>query len=259
MKILLAGDSWGIGVFTGSGNTYGPTGQGIQTILEAQGHTVTNISKGGGSNWLMIDRLEHRWGNTGKCLYGVNPSDRVAFSIPDYDYIVFLQTDVFRERHYYGKQYPTDTDANWKVLSQTFVDSLQAHDSLSDYINDYFKNFYTKLNSIGQQYNKQILCLGGWCQLHPSISEYSNLIEVVPSATKLLIPELNQDCYLNDPEWFIQLANDNKFMSKFGNEFKQLTVQNAEKLALVYRHWDEVHPDITGYELLVEKIQKYLL
>ena len=36
-NILLAGDSWGIGVFAGVGENYAPTGQGIHSILEDQG------------------------------------------------------------------------------------------------------------------------------------------------------------------------------------------------------------------------------
>ena len=56
-NILLAGDSWGIGVFTGVGENYGPTGQGIQSILETQGHSVIIISKAGISNENIINNI----------------------------------------------------------------------------------------------------------------------------------------------------------------------------------------------------------
>ena len=255
MKILLIGDSWGVGVFSGTGAGYGPTGQGVQTVLENQGHTVINISKGGGSNWLMMDRLDGHWGNTGRCIFGTNEQDRVDFNLNEIDYLVFFQTDIFRERHYYDKQYPTDIDTKWKVLEQDFVDSLQQYQALDDIFDDYFNKFYTKLNS----YNKKVLCIGGWSQLHPSISNYNNLVAVIPSSTKLLIPELTQDLYLSDPEWYIQLSNDTKFMNKFGNEFKSMVVSNAKKLELIYNHWHEVHPPMEGYETLAKKILKYLL
>ena len=254
MNILLAGDSWGIGVFTGEGDSYGPTGQGIHSILAAQGHTVTNISKGGGSNWLMMDRLDHQWKNTGRCIFGTDDQE-IAFDLDKIDYIVFLQTDIFRERHYYGKQYEDDVESRWKILESTFVDKLLTYKSIDAFITEYFTALYTKLNS----YNKPVLCLGGWSQLHPSISNYSNLISVVPSATKLLIPEIITDGYISDPEWYMQLSSDSRFMNKFSTEFKSLAVQNADKLDLIYRTWNEVHPELTGYEVLAKKITNYLL
>ena len=258
-NILIAGDSWGIGVFSGAGDTYGPTGEGIHTILENLGHSIINISKGGGSNWLMIDRLEHRWGYTGKCLFGVDPLDKIQFDLPTVDYVIFLQTDIFRERHYYGKQYESDTNSRWKILEQTFVDSLLNFNTLDQFIINYFDKFYSKLNSIGQQYNKKILMVGGWSQLHPSISNYSHLVAVVPSATRLLIPELEEDCYLSDPEWYTQLDKESKFMLKFDNEFKSMAIINANKLSLIYRNWNnEVHPSIEGYQRIVDEILPYL-
>lgn len=257
-NILLAGDSWGIGVFSGQGADYGPTGQGIQSILESQGHTVTNISQGGGANGLMLDRLHGHWDYTGRCLFGYN-ADKIAVNLADIDSIVFLQTDIFRERHYYGKQYPTDTDNQWKILEQAFVDQLLDYDSLTQIIDSYFTDFYTELNDIGVKYGKKILMIGGWSQLHPSIKNYSNLVSLIPSATKLLIPELAQDVYISDPEWYSQLADDKRFMSKFGIEFKSMTIDAETKLKLIYKYWNEVHPDIQGYQklvdMLLEKIQ----
>jgi hypothetical protein len=254
MRILLAGDSWGIGVFKGQGPAYGPTGQGIHTLLEAQGHTVINISKGGGANWLMIDRLNGEWDFTGRCLFGAEPNLKIDIDFNNIDYIIFLQTDIFRERHYYGKQYPTDTTTNWKILEQAFVDSLITYDSIEHIVNDYFYNFYKELNNIATKYNKQIIMVGGWSQLHPSIADYSKLIPAVYSATKLLIPELEEDCYLSDPEWYTQLDQSADFMLKFNNEFKRMAIVNANKLALIYRNWNEVHPDISGYQTIVNEI-----
>lgn len=256
-NILIAGDSWGIGVFAGQGSGYGPTGQGIQSILEDQQHTVTNISKGGGSNYLMIDRLNGHWGNTGRCLFGVDPNARVSIDFSMLDHILFLQTDIFRERHYYGKQSPTDSDTKWKLLEQEFVSGLLKFESLAQMIDDYFTRFYTDLNAIGSKYDKKIIMIGGWSQLHPSVFNYSNLIPAVTSATKLLIPELQADCYLSDPEWFTQLDQDKEFLSKFNTEFKQMAVINANKLALIYKNWNEVHPDIQGYKKIVEQILPY--
>ena len=256
--ILIAGDSWGIGVFSGQGDSYGPTGQGIQSILESQGYKITNISKGGGANYLMVDRLNGRWDNTGRCLFGIEPNLKIDIDFNTIDYIVFLQTDIFRERHYYGKQHPTDTDNRWKILEQRFIDDLTNYDSINEIITDYFDNFYKDLNAIGVRRNKKILMIGGWSQLHPSIANYSNLVAVVPSATKLLIPELEEDCYLSDPEWYSQLDKDDKFMLKFNLEFKKMALANARKLDLIYNNWHEVHPDIHGYQKIADRLLPFL-
>lgn len=256
-NILIAGDSWGIGVYSGAGEEYGPTGQGIQSILESLGHTVTNISQGGGSNWLMIDRLEGNWGDTGRSLYGTFPDNIIKVNLDAVDTIIFLQTDIFREKYCYGKENPDDDLMQWKVLDQKYVDTLTSWDSIQSIINDYFDEFYSKLNTIAVKHNVRVLCVGGWSQLHPSINKHSNLIPAVVSATKLLIPEVKQDGYLSDPEWFGQLSKEKKFMQKFNNEFKQLAIDNADKLDLIYKTWKEVHPPIEGYQRIVNELLPY--
>ena len=257
-NILLAGDSWGIGVFAGVGENYGPTGQGIQSILETQGHSVINISKAGASNGLMLDRLNGNWHDTGRCLFGVEPDLKINIDFDNIDYIVFLQTDIFRERHYYGKQYPTDINSQWKILEQTFVDRLLEYNSMEHIFDRYFTDFYTELNDISKKYNKKILMLGCWSQLHPSVSRYNNLVPVIESATKLLIPELICDVYLSDSEWYTQLAINSKIMAKFGTELKPMTIAAENKLKLICTHWKEVHPDLQGYQRLTDVLVKYL-
>lgn len=256
--ILLAGDSWGVGVFSGQGDTYGPTGQGIQSILENQGFKVINISKGGVANYLMVDRLNGQWGNTGSCLYGYDDTSSQNIDYSEIDHIVFLQTDIFRERYYFGKQHSDDTGTRWKLLEQAFVDSLINYESIDDIISSYFKKFYKDLNDIGAKYDKKILMIGGWSQLHPSIHSYGNLVSVLRSATKLLIPDLEEDCYLSDPEWYSQLDSNKKFMLKFNLEFKKMALLNARKLELIYKYWHEVHPDIHGYKEIVDQLVPFL-
>jgi len=255
-NILLAGDSWGIGVFADQGQGYGPTGQGIASILTSQGHTVYNISKAGGSNWLMIDRLEGNWNNTKRCLFGVDPRDRIEFDLAKMDHIIFLQTDIFRERHYYDKQHPDDVDHRYKILEQKFVDSLLDCESLEAYINSYFARFYTRLDRFIGYYHKKVLMLGCWSQLHPSIVNYPNLVNVATSATKLLIPELERDVYMSDAEWYTQLADNPRFMQKFGKEFKPMTIDAENKLMLICKYWKEVHPDLQGYQRLTDVLVK---
>ena len=254
MKILIAGDSWGIGVFSYIGDTYGPTGQGIHTVLENWGHEIVNISCAGGSNGLMLDRLEGQWDRSDRCIFGVNTPNKVIFNLTEIDIIVFFQTDIFRERSYYDKQFIDSDRFDWKVLEKTFVEKLLNFASLEEFSNLYFQSLYTKLNSFG----KKILCIGGWAKLHPSIALYSNLIPVIESATQHLIADCKQDSYITDREYFLQLSQHSEIMKKFGNEIKNMTIQNAEKLDLIIKNWQDVHPKFEGYTKIAECLKPYL-
>lgn len=254
--ILIAGDSWGVGVFDGntSDDTYGPIGQGLHTVLKEHNYNIINISKAGGSNWLMVDRLNSQWYNWNRCLYGIDRRDHVRFSWDDVDAIVYFQTDLFRERYIYIKENLTDKFTTVKQLDSKLIDSLLNFDSINHFIEDYFQKFYTALNAIGQKRNKKIYCIGGWNQLHPSIANYSNLIPVLASATKFLIPEVKEDSYLSDPEWYVQLDTDPRIMKKFGSELKPMAIANAEKLVLVYEQWNDCHPKLDGFRKIAEQL-----
>lgn len=254
MKILIAGDSWGVGVFSTINDTYQPTGLGLHTVLTNWGHEVINISCAGGSNGLTIDRLEGHWEKSDRCLFGVNSAIKVTFDLDDIDIIVLFQTDILRERSYYGKQFESDLYTNWKVLEQSFVDQLLNFSSLGEFSDLYFEKLYTQLNSFG----KKILCIGGWSKLHPSISSYSNLIPVIESSTQYLIPTFNKDCFVSDKEFLIQLSQNSDIMKKFGNEIKEMTIHNAEKIELVTTHWQDVHPTFDGYKKIAECIKPHL-
>lgn len=250
MTFILSGDSWGMGVFKMINDQYGPTGEGIETLLKSYGHNVINISKAGGSNWLMVDRLNHRWNNRKRCSYGVDPSDKIDFDLKDIDAVIFLQTDAFREKHRYVKQYSTDTHTQWKRLDDEFIDELLTYHTLEDAFQDYFENLYSALNCL----NVPIYCVGGWGKLHPCIKKYSNLIPAIESAITLLIPHLEVDTYISDIEWIDQLSNHNKFMDKFGTEFKKLAVDCANKYYLVLEEWSEVHPNLDGYKKILDEV-----
>lgn len=259
MKVLLAGDSWGIGVFAGQGSNYGPIGKGVHTVLAEHNYQVINISKAGGSNHLMIDRMEGRWGNTGNTKYGHSiQSERVDIPWNDISHVVFLQTDIFREQYVYVKRDAAETGPTWKQLDSQYMQSLLSYNTFGDIVSGYFAKFYSRLNNLAIKHNKQILMIGGWSQLHPSVDDYSNLTPVVVSAVKLLIPDVDQDTYLSDPEWYDQLSQNAMIMQKFGTDIKHMTIHNSDKLALIYKNWQEVHPNIDGYRILTEQLLKWI-
>ena len=56
--ILVAGDSWGCGEFSGLWKTHRITHGGFAQFLREAGHKVFNFSRGGGSNFESVSRIE---------------------------------------------------------------------------------------------------------------------------------------------------------------------------------------------------------
>jgi len=76
MKIIIAGDSWGIGEWTDGQRTH----RGLEQYLLDDGHSVINLSRGGMSNMSIIDALEQ----------GLKEHK-------DADRVIWFQTDPMRE------------------------------------------------------------------------------------------------------------------------------------------------------------------
>ena len=268
--ILLAADSWGVGVFANDANgEYGPTGEGIHNIFNEHGHQVINISKGGGSNWLMIDRLNGRWGQTDNCYWGAltmgvphcAPYEMLTephISWDQIDHMVFIQTDIFRDQAYYAKRYPTSEFAQWKTLTDDFIKKLMTYNRIGDFIIDYFEKMYTALDQVGKDRGQKILCVGGWSKLHPMINDYSNLIPVITSCPELLIPGFTNDTYMSDFEYWLTLSENSEFVDHFGIEFKQFAIDVNEKYKTVTEAFTDSHPKMDGYRRMAEEILPYL-
>jgi hypothetical protein len=228
-NILIAGDSWGVGVFTGQGDSYGPTGEGIHSIFQTdlKEFQLTNVSRAGASNKEIVELIR--------------PNHR------DVDIIVFIQTDAFREHSYHLNSY--------KILHQDFINSLvRDYDSISQFFDQYYNRLYSELNS----FNKPIICIGGWSKLHPSIVNYKNLISAIPSATQLIVSELEEDVYLSDFEWFPQLNDHKDFFDKFKDEIRPIALASSRKFELLCNHCGDCHPNLLGYKILVKNFEKYL-
>jgi len=228
-KILLAGDSWGIGEFSGSGDSYKPTGVGLESILSEKGYYVTNVSQVGISNREIVDRILDQ-------------------NLNIFDIIIFLQTDPFRDHQ--QVEIPKDNQSWKRDLNQNFIDSLTEYTSLDMYFYDYFNGLYSELSNL----DKPIICIGGHSILHPCILEYKNLISEIPSVTQLLLGKNVDDCYINDKDWIDQLTHNPKFMKKFGNEFKDLVILLGNKTEEILKNWNDLHPTALGYSKLANNL-----
>lgn len=231
-SILISGDSWGIGEYQRSGSDYAPTGHGLESIFKDLGYSVTNVSKAGCSNNDIVNSL-------------------TATPIKDFDIVLFLQTDAFREHSHHGLY---NNEPNWRILDSNFITELLNYNSLADYFDDYYNELYLNLSNL----DKEIYCIGGWSMLHPSIASYENLIPIIPSATRVILKKSIVDCYISDFEWIKQLDEHESFMAKFGHEFKQIATNSADKFDLICREWNDVHPTAGGYQILADNLVKFI-
>lgn len=229
MKVLLAGDSWGIGVYKKTLNDYKPTGQGLQTFIDCD-----NISYPGISNTEIINNIEK--------------ADNSAATI-------FLQTDILREQSYHGTK---GNELYWRCLHDEFIQQLLRYNSIKQYIEEYFSIIYSRLDNLAKKRNQQILCVGGWSDLHPSIVNYKNLTPVIYSCTQTLIAESPCGVYISDFEYFLQF-NETLVRDQFNIELKEIALASSKKFDLCCQYWGDVHPTLEAYEVLAKIIQKHLL
>jgi hypothetical protein len=147
-KILIFGDSWGCGEWSGHNNPYHVTHLGLEYYLREYGCEVTNLSKGGESNLQMISELR-------------NNLVSIDFS---YDYIFWFQTDPIRDLRPYDQA----------TFPKNVKDLLQKSTTL-------LTDTYRELNSLGVT----IHCMGGTTNLLSSIEDYPNLTPFIPSIVKM--------------------------------------------------------------------------
>lgn len=87
MKILVAGDSWGVGEWTNGQRTH----LGLEQYLRDAGHDVVNVSRGGWSNLSVLKALEQ------------------GLKTNNIDCVIWLQTDPMRELLTSEEEIPRNT------------------------------------------------------------------------------------------------------------------------------------------------------
>jgi len=231
MKILIAGDSWGCGVWgPGSGPFHpfrGLKHRGIEQFLVDDGYDVINVSYGGASNFDIIKRME-------PLVYRYS-----------YDYIFYIKTDPLREL------YPAWTEGNTSNDKLHFPNYERIL-----YTIDYNSNScYEMLNRMGVP----IHMIGGCGTINETLLEkYSNLKLVLKSIPKYLcpnytIPEVwfSSDWYKHiDEKW--DLSNIDKVLEQ------QRRVEWLNKNCKHFKD-DHAHPDKDGYFKVYQYIKENVL
>jgi hypothetical protein len=54
------------------------------------------------------------------------------------------------------------------------------------------------------------------------------------------------------------MDSNQQLMQKFGNEIKQIALESSAKFNLCCQHWGDVHPNLLGYQQIVDVILPYI-
>lgn len=227
--ILIAGDSWGRGEWSGLPNIK-TIHSGISRYLKDDGYIVENCSQGGSTNEIQTQRIHNR------------------IKEKTYDYIFWFQTDPLRHRY----------QKNQKLIAEDAVSLSHFLEVRETCIN----NVYQQLNNLGVD----IYCIGGCASLSDSISNYDNLHAVIKFIPKWIIPDrefpltINQDWEYDilrnsDNEVYDFLLNDKKCY----DNFIQQSVFDIKSVEHKYFYPDGVHLNRKGHWLLYEYIKTNIL
>lgn len=148
--ILIAGDSWGAGVWSSNDHTLEHNG--LAQYLHDNNYKVINLSVPGGSNFRSLENIEH--------FLSVN-------CYLDISHIFVFQTDWMR-------------DFNTITSYQLDYDRLSY-----DLKHQFITRFYKTLDSIGEKYKKTIHLIGGLAdvQYYPEFEKDFPYIKIVCCST----------------------------------------------------------------------------
>ncbi len=222
MRILLAGDSWGLGVWGLVNNEYKLVHPGIDHYMRLDGHDVVNISQAGTNNMMMYRKLVHT----------------LKYDSA-FDKIFYIQTDIVR-----------DIPNNFAEFENKWFNN---YEHLISLINEKLDELYHSLNSLG----KPIYMLAGCSTVNQSLlSKYKNLICTIPSILKFLHPECQNPEFWTDPKWI------NKLDDKWDLDTLDKIIEQEKLTRKIgtYSHFkaDSVHPDLSGYAKVYLSLKEIL-
>lgn len=229
-KVLLAGDSWGCGVWGNQGHVNPLNAlkhKGIEQFLIDDGYDVLNVSMGGASNTDIIKRME-------PLVY------RYKF-----DYVFYIKTDPLRDL------YPVGTDDTAKTGKLFFSNYQQIVDTV-----DYNSNVcYEKLNRM--PFNIHVI--GGCGTVNETLlQKYNNLKLVLKSIPKYLCPNFVIPNVWFSTGWYKELDKswDLDCIDKIIGQLNR--VDWLHKNCYHFKD-DPAHPDKEGYYKVYQYIKENIL
>lgn len=248
-KILIAGDSWGEGIWFPS-RPASVEGS-FAHILEQNKHNVTNLSKGGFSNFDSFSSLFVEFLNNG-------PHCRV----------IWIQTDPMRDFRIKGESILINETIvpkyDFNPLRSYYINKSR---SLEQFLTSHLDATYCYLNRLADQYECKIYCIGGCSALSKSISSYRNLIPLLPSISEFLIKGYKDNIFNNTESWMnYQLPNflNKTMLDNVGlTDWDQCYLEYCKKLDIwrsseYFKIPDHCHPDYEGHLAIAQYLLKKL-
>lgn len=227
MKILIAGDSWGCGVWKRvSYNESINVHRGLETFLTMYGHTVKNLSISGISNQFVYRTL-------------------CAENLQEYDHVFVFYTNPFRDL--WNKSY-REKYLNVEPRSINFEQYVHIYKELaSNYLN------------LLDKFQYPIRLIGGHNKIDEQLFNCKHVINYIPSLRELFYPEFIEEKVIFTSETF---KGD---LDKFDNDcLDKLTLSQDYMLKLQFIQKEFFYPDgfhlnKKGHTILADKIRKEIL
>ena len=237
MRILLAGDSWGVKPNLGrtlfpkrkvDNISYSSSYKGLEDHMANDGHSVLNVSVSGLSNLQIIEKI------------------KLANPKKDFDYIFFIQTDPLRDEMHckFNLGFSEHLNKKWFDTYQDLLDIRKHH----------LERAYKKLSSLGET----IHVVGGCSKVDKTlINSYNNLVCVIESIPELLVKD-----YVMPDIWGMNLwqqkIDDRWDLDVLDKLLEQLKMTEWLHDNSPYFYIDPMHPDSEGYKKVYDYIKEKL-
>lgn len=227
MKILLAGDSWGVGPKIPHNVTYLKSSyMGIGDFIKNDGHILINVSESGASNFKIIKKIDS------------------ILKENTFDYIIFIQTDPLRDQQ--------DCKSHLGIFELENKKWFEDYDDLLKIKNQHLNETYKKLNDL----NKTIYLLGGCSKVDTGmLLQYNNLTCIISSIPEFLCPGYTMPDIWGMSKW--QKKIDKRWnLSTLDKLIEQITLTEFLHTNCPHFFIDPLHPDSKGYQKVYEYLKK---
>lgn len=247
-KIFVAGSSWARGEWVGPRVAH----RGLVQYFEENNYTVIDSSQA------------RSWHSRVNQLLDSNLNQ---YFVPG-DLVFWIQADplldiIMPELAASGIKRSTDV-----VNLSGFTEQVKQAGGLVALLKQQQKIIYTELNSIAQQHNAQVYCIGGTYNIDTSLLDtLTNLTPLVVSWIDLLIGHFSEYSQVKDPAfgvsytWGIDYIDLSQFSTEFANqvreEFEMLSKYSYMLKEDIF-HPDGLHPNRNGHKILFEHLTKTL-
>jgi len=236
--IVIVGDSWACGEWNTIDGNYQVMHDGLAEYLKNDGYQVVNLSKGGASNFEIINKLK-------------NFLNRKIIS-NQIDKIFVFQSAWTRDFLY-----------NDILFNQELVKS---NGSFLNFWYNQLSNFYQQLSDIAVENNQTIYIVGGVTDTFPVNeleNQYPGCCVVCQSFVNLLV---NNNHMVENPVFGWYSAEDEQLLLKLSHsQDDKINITNAvtlgmERENLLLEHPkmfypDNKHPNRTGHKILFEHLK----